>query len=40
MIDYLDLFLDIFNGEILSYRLFEKSNAKAIIDVLDETNQK
>src|SRR5690625_6218573 len=34
---YLDSFLDMFNGEILSYRLSKKPNAKAIIDALDET---
>ena len=34
---YLDPFLDMFNGEILSYRLSKKPNAKAIIDALDET---
>src|SRR5699024_11341783 len=34
---YLDPFLDMFNGEVLSYRLSKKPNAKAIIDALDET---
>src|SRR5699024_1663 len=34
---YLDPFLDMFNGEILSFRLSKKPNAKAIIDALDET---
>jgi len=33
---YLDPFLDMFNGEILSFRLSEKPNAKAILDALDE----
>ncbi|OAK72130.1 integrase [Lederbergia galactosidilytica] len=33
---YLDPFLDMFNGEILSYRLSERPNAKAILDALDE----
>jgi len=37
---YLDSFLDMFNGEILSYRLSKKPNAKAIIDALDETIEK
>src|SRR5699024_12640376 len=36
-IAYLDPFLDMFNGEVLSYRLSKKPNAKAIIDALDET---
>src|SRR5699024_6358419 len=31
---YLDPFLDMFNGEVLSYRLSNKPNAKAIIDAL------
>src|SRR5699024_11496184 len=34
---YLDPSLDMFNGEILSFRLSKKPNAKAIIDALDET---
>lgn len=34
---YLDPFLDMFNGEILSYRLSKRPNAKAILDALDET---
>src|SRR5699024_2939786 len=34
---YLDSLLDMFNGEILSYRMSKKPNAKAIIDALDET---
>src|SRR5690625_252463 len=34
---YLDPFLDMFNGEILSYRLSQRPNAKAILDALDET---
>src|SRR5699024_11559279 len=34
---YLAPFLDMFNGEVLSYRLSKKPNAKAIIDALDET---
>ncbi|OEH80942.1 integrase [Enterococcus rivorum] len=29
---YLDPFLDLFNGEILSYQISEKPNAKAILD--------
>src|SRR5699024_12698502 len=29
--DYLDLFLDMFNGEILSFRLSKKQHAKVII---------
>lgn len=33
---YLDPFLDMFNGEILSYRLSERPNAKAILDALGE----
>lgn len=33
---YLDPFLDMFNGEILSYRLSQQPNAKAILDALDE----
>lgn len=33
---YLDPFLDMFNGEILSFRLSERPNAKAILDALDE----
>ena len=36
---YLDPFLDMFNSEILSYRLSERPNAKAIIDALDESNR-
>src|SRR5699024_10717272 len=32
---YLDPYLDMFNGEILSYRLSERPNAKAILDALD-----
>src|SRR5699024_12253406 len=32
---YLDPFLDMFNGEILSYRLSMKPNAKAILDALE-----
>jgi len=34
---YLDPFLDMFNGEVLSYRLSKKPNAKAILDALDDT---
>lgn len=34
---YLDPFLDMYNGEILSYRVSDKPNAKAILDALDET---
>jgi len=34
---YLDSYLDMFNGKILSYRLSERPNAKAILDALDET---
>lgn len=34
---YLDPFLDMFNGEILAYRLSKRPNAKAILDALDET---
>src|SRR5699024_12243180 len=34
---YLDPFLDIFNGEVLSYRLSNKPNAIAIIIELDYT---
>lgn len=33
---YFDFFLDMFNGEILSYRLSQRPNAKAILDALDE----
>lgn len=33
---YLDPFLDLFNGEILSYRLSNKPNAKAILDAQKE----
>ncbi|WP_346729206.1 IS3 family transposase [Lederbergia citrea] len=33
---YLDPFLDMFNGEILSFRFSERPNAKAIMDALDE----
>lgn len=33
---YLDPFLDMFNGEILSFRLSKKPNAKAILDALNE----
>jgi transposase InsO family protein len=33
---YLDSFLDMFNGEILSFRLSDRPNAKAILDALDE----
>ncbi|QBP42846.1 transposase [Paenisporosarcina antarctica] len=33
---YLDPFLDMFNSEILSYRLSERPNAKVIMDALDE----
>jgi len=34
---YLDPFLDMFNGEILSYRLSKRPSAKAVLDALDET---
>ncbi|BAM46739.1 putative transposase [Amphibacillus xylanus NBRC 15112] len=34
---YLDPFLDMFNGEILSYRLSQRPSAKAILDALNET---
>lgn len=34
---YLDPYLDMFNEEILSYRLSKRPNAKAILDALDET---
>lgn len=34
---YLDPFLDMFNGEILSFRFSKRPNAKAILDALDET---
>src|SRR5699024_12580873 len=34
---YLYPYLDMINGEILSFRLSKKTNAKAIIDALDET---
>lgn len=34
---YLDPFLDMFNGEILSHRLSKNPNAKAILEALDET---
>lgn len=33
---YLDPFLDMFNGEILSFRISKKPSAKAILDALDE----
>lgn len=33
---YLDPFLDLFNGEILSYRVSEKPNAQAILDAQKE----
>ncbi|WP_143210977.1 IS3 family transposase [Listeria ivanovii] len=33
---YLDPFLDMFNGEILSYRISERPNSKAIIDAQKE----
>ena len=33
---YLDPYLDMFNGEILSYRLSRKPNAKAVLDGLQE----
>src|SRR5699024_9377303 len=33
---YLDPFLDMFNGEMLSYLLSKMPNAKAIIDALDQ----
>src|SRR5699024_9511784 len=33
---YFDPFLDMFNSEILSYRLSQRPNAKAILDALDE----
>ncbi|MBF2421379.1 IS3 family transposase, partial [Listeria seeligeri] len=33
---YLDPFLDMFNGEILSYRISERPNAKAIMDAQKE----
>lgn len=33
---YLDPFLDMFNGEILSYRISEKPNIKAILDAQKE----
>src|SRR5699024_1244853 len=34
---YLDLFLDMFNVKMLSYRLTKKQNDNAIIDAIDET---
>lgn len=34
---YLDPFMDLFNGEILSFRVSEKPNAKSIMDALTET---
>ncbi|MDX8044764.1 IS3 family transposase [Gracilibacillus sp. S3-1-1] len=34
---YLNPFLDMFNGEILSFRLSKRPNARAIMDALDET---
>lgn len=33
---YLDPFLDMFNGEILSFRISSRPNAKAILDALDD----
>lgn len=33
---YLDPYLDMFNGEILSYRLSERPNAKAVLEGLQE----
>src|SRR5699024_7096453 len=33
---YLDPYLDMFNGEILTYRLSKKPNAKAVLDGLNE----
>ncbi|MBC1734916.1 transposase family protein [Listeria seeligeri] len=33
---YLDLFLDMFNGEILSYQISDRPNAKAIMDAQKE----
>ncbi len=33
---YLDPYLDMFNGEILSYRLSKNPNAKAVMDGLEE----
>src|SRR5699024_5284699 len=33
---YLDPYLDMFNGEILSYRLSQKPNAKAVLDGFNE----
>jgi len=37
---YLDPYLDMFNGEILSYRLSKKPNAKAVLDGLNEVIKK
>lgn len=34
---YLDPFLDLFNGEILSHRLSQQPNAKEYLDTLEET---
>lgn len=36
---YLDPFMDLFNGEILSYRISEKPNAVAVMDGLEEAIQ-
>lgn len=37
---YLDPFLEMFNGEILSFQLSERPNAKAIMDALEEAIEK
>src|SRR5699024_3800281 len=37
---YLDPYLDMFNGEILSYRLSKKPDAKAVLDRLSEVIKK
>lgn len=37
---YLDPYLDMYNGEILSYRLSKKPNAKAVLDGLSEVIKK
>lgn len=36
---YLDLFMDLYNSEILSYRVSERTNALAIMEGLEETIQ-
>src|SRR5699024_9363733 len=37
---YLDPFLDMFNGEVMSYRLSRNPNAKELIDALVETSER